>query len=105
MKELSAHTTEEIQIHAQKEIQKQRVHLGSLKRYPGQKIFELNLRTQQIAPVDFDEKVINFETGSPNMKIFAKEDHWYCAALNEKSAFRKFNLRAKQIIDGKKSTQ
>lgn len=102
MKELSAHITDEIKIHSQKE-EKRQVKVGSITRQPGQLIFSINLRTQEIEEVEFDDKVINFETGGVNMKINKKENHWYCAALNKENAFKHFNHMAEEIVKGLKS--
>ncbi len=70
--------------------------LHILKKHPGQKVFELNIRTQEISVFTDFEKM-----GAGIIRYTPKDDHWYESAINEKSAFRKFNNKAKAIITGK----
>lgn len=99
MKELLSHIKEEIKIRVETQQEKQKLYTGSLKRHPGQTIYQVDLRTQTISKADFDESAIIFETGEAERKITRKENHWYCAALNEKNAFKKFNYMAKQVFE------
>lgn len=98
MKELSSHIKEEVKVHVETQQEKQKKFIGSIKKYPGHYIWQINLRTQELTKVEFDEEAINFETGAAERKIITKEGHWYCSALNRKSAFNRFNKMAKSFV-------
>lgn len=104
MKELSSHIKEEIKIHAPKQYEKQKAFIGSFQPQPGQTIWQINLRTQEISKAEFTEEFANIG-GSITRTIVTKELHWYCCALNEQNAFRKFNKIAKSIIESKTNQQ
>lgn len=72
----------------------QDIHI--LKTYPGCHVYELNIREQSISVLS---DVTNI--GGGIVKYVPKEDHWYEVALNEKSAFKKFNKKAMRIVTGK----
>lgn len=99
MKELTAHTKEEIKTHAEQQQEKQKKFDGYIERHPGQFVYQVDLRTQVISKAEFSEEVLNFESGKLERKIIRKEHHWYCAAINEKNAFRKFNNMAKSFLE------
>jgi len=97
MKELSSHIKEEVKMHIEQQQEKKTDYIGSIKKYPGHVIWEINLKTQEITKAEFDEESINFETKLPERKIIVKKNHWYCSALNINSAFNKFNKMAKFV--------
>ena len=94
MKELSSHLKEEIEIHAEKQHEKQKRLINSLKRYPGQFVYQLNLKTQEISLAEFKDEFVDIN-GKIIKNIDVKENHWYTTAINEKNAFKKFNNMAK----------
>lgn len=98
VKELSSHIKEEIKIHAEQQQEKQLKYLGSLKRHNGHDIWEIDLKTGKISKAEFSDEAVNFETGVAERKIITKENHWYCSALNNENAFKKFNAKAKTLI-------
>lgn len=102
MKELEKHIPEQTEVHAVKPASREKV-IVSLKPKPGQRIWELDLATRLITEAKFrDEKVQvipqrNIVTNQPQgacaktvRDVDMKEGHLYCAALNHKSADRKF---------------
>lgn len=103
MKELNNHIQEEIELRIQNEQKKGVDFIGSIVRHPGHTIWQLNIRTQDITPAEFDEEVIDFNTGKPKRKIIQKSAHWYCSALNKESAFRRFNKMAKEFVEKQQS--
>lgn len=56
-------------------------------------VWQIDIKTQVISKSDFTYEAKNF-----------KEGHWYCIALNEKNASRKFNNMAKEFIEAIKPT-
>jgi hypothetical protein len=100
MKELNAHKKEEIGVHAQKQQEAGRIWTGRLRPQGGQKIWELNLRTQEISEVNkFDEVAVEFKTKALIKTIIRKPKHLYCVAINEKNAWRQFNNQCKKIFE------
>lgn len=102
MKELEPHNPEQIELRVEKQHKKQADFIGRFVKHPGHTIWELNLRTQEITAAEFSEEVIDFETGAAKRKIIAKPQHWYCSALNQKTAFNKFNKMARLALERQK---
>lgn len=102
MKELESHIPEEIELRVERQHKKQVDYVGSFIRHNGHTIWQLNLKTQEITPAEFSEEVIDFETKASKRKIIAKPGHWYCSALNIKTAFKKFNKMAKVFVERQK---
>ena len=98
MKELSSHIKEEIGVHAQKQYEKQKRLVNSLKRQPGQFVYQLNLKTQEISIAEFKDEFLDINGGVVK-NVDIKETHWYAVAINEKNAFRKFNNMAKSAYE------
>lgn len=90
MKELNSHIKAEIQITEAKEYAKKKAYLGSLRRHPGQTVFQMNIRTGIILPAEFSETTAHLRTGQIIKKILIKEDTVYCVAINESNASKKF---------------
>ena len=97
MKELSSNIKEEVKMHIEQQQEKKHEFIGSIKKQPGHTIWQINLKTQEITPAEFDEESINFETKLPERKIITRQGHWYCSALNKKSAFNRFNKMAQFV--------
>jgi hypothetical protein len=98
MKELDAHKKEEIAVHAQKQQEKQHAFIGQFRPHPGQKIWQIDLKTLEVTPAEIDEAAVNIE-GEVQKKIIVKEKHLYCVAINKKNALRKFDLQCKVILE------
>lgn len=98
MKELNSHIKEEIQVHAQKEVEKQRKHIGSFIKHNGHTVWQIDLRTQEITKAEFSEEFATIE-GGITRNIIKKDNYWYCSALNKNNAFKKFNLMAKIFLE------
>jgi transcription termination factor NusB len=98
VKELNAHKKEEIGVHAQKQQEKQKLFVGQLRPHKGQRVYQLDLKTQAISLAEFDEVVAGF-SGDVTKSIIIKEKHLYCCAINETNALRKFNNQCKKIFE------
>lgn len=101
MKELSSHIKEEVKMQVECQQEKQKVLVDRFRKHPGQFVWEMNLRTQEIKLAEYSQEYADVN-GGITREIIRKENHWYEPATNKKTAFKKFNNRAKQIITGKK---
>lgn len=86
---------EEIEIVAQKEIEKQQKLIGHMRPYKGQKVFEVNCSTGAIKEAEFTTVDVDFNKAikkdfSPRKKIIANENCIYIVALNKANALKKF---------------
>lgn len=97
MKELKSHIKEEISVHAQKQEERQKSFMGSFTPQPGQKVWQIDLRTQEITPAEYSEEFANID-GSITRNIIRKELFWYCCALNKKNAMKRFNKMAQKVL-------
>lgn len=97
MKELASHIKQEIGVHAQKQYEKQKKFVGSFKRHNGHVVWQIDLKTGEISPVEYSEQFATIN-GKITRNIVTEDNHWYCSALNKDNAFRKFNLMAKKLI-------
>lgn len=75
-----------------------RQHLGRVIIKPGQKLWQLNLATLDISPVEYDVTAVNLD-GSISSQVVTKENHMYCVAINKKNAERKFILMCNKVAD------
>lgn len=80
--------------------EKKKELLTSVKIFPGQTFWELDLTTQKISPVTYEVKTIEFD-GELTSDVNMKENHLYCVALNENNAMRKFIKMCKSISSKK----
>lgn len=98
MKELSSHIKESVKIHVERQHEKHRKHVGSFIKHNGHTIWQVDLKTQEITPAEFSETFATIG-GGVTRNIVKKDNHWYCSALNKKSAFNKFNKMAKIFFE------
>jgi hypothetical protein len=104
MKELSSHIKEEVKMHVETQQEKQKTFVGSFIKHPGHTVWQINLRTQEISEAKFSEEYITID-GVTKRNIIRELNHWYCSALNKKSAFNKFNKMAKFVLESKSNIQ
>ena len=71
-----------------------------IQSYPGHCIWSLNLHTKEILVVKEYEKLKGGIVSVEKDPVC-----WYCSALNEEAAIRKFNARAKRYYQQVKSAQ
>lgn len=91
MKELEKHIPEKHEIHAVKPDKRERV-LVTLKPHPGQKTFELNLKTRLIQEAEYeqvDAEITKLGTAI-HKKVIIKDGCLYCVAINASNADKKF---------------
>jgi hypothetical protein len=92
---------ENIEVHAQKQVPRQKVKIGSFKVHPGQKIYELNLNTLEIIEATIDETRLHID-GSKNHVINQKDNTLYAVAINKLNAARKFNLMLTLMLQSRR---
>lgn len=95
MKELSEHIKDKTELHAVKPAKAELKYLGTLRPQRGQKIWELNLKTRRITEAEYTHEDANFDNAtkgdySTRGRLITKDNCIYCAALNHKSADRRF---------------
>lgn len=90
-------SSDQIKVHASKQIEKQKLFLGKLKRHPGQTVYELNVETGKISPVVFDQTKILLN-GEVHHEIIHKEDSLYTVAINVENAKRKFRKQIENLL-------
>lgn len=84
------------EIVAPQEKQFEQVYIGSIKPHQGHTLFEINIKTGEIAKATFESTDVKWEDAvngiiSKKRKVIVKPDHTYISALNEKNAIKKFN--------------
>jgi hypothetical protein len=84
--------SDRVKMHAEKQVEKQRRYLGTIKRQPGQIVWELNLDTGKMNPAVYDQSAVNMK-GSIRHTLVTKENCLYEVAINRKNAGRKFMKR------------
>jgi hypothetical protein len=64
--------------------------LGSIRRVPGLRLFELDLETQEVKMVEWTDSVGDFFGKGAKYSVQVKKGNKYCQCLNQKNAERKF---------------
>lgn len=77
---------DKVVIVGQKEIEKLKLQ-GTIRPQKGHTLFELNLKTKEIKPAQFEE--IYYQSDMKKKKVIMQHDCIYISALNEKNALRK----------------
>lgn len=98
MKELSSHIKKEVSIHAPKQYEKSKKHVGTFEHHKGHTIWQINLKTQEITAAKFSEEYATIN-GGITRNIIKDDNHWYCSALNKENAFKRFNRMAKIFLE------
>ena len=101
MKELSAHSKNQIAVHAPVVKKERDRYLYSLNMKPGLTCFEYDIVNDVIRKAVFNSTSAFFK-GGINHKIIRKPHHLYCVALNEKCATEKFSNQLIDILKKKK---
>jgi hypothetical protein len=103
MKETELKTKDEVVIVDQKQVEKKRELIGSIRPNQGHQCFELNTETGEIKLATYKQININFEAAmlsdraSTRKVIDVKEKCLYATALNKKNAIKRF----KKMISSK----
>lgn len=80
---------EETEQHAQKQIEKKTVFIGSTKLTPGHRVFQIDTNNMECTEAEYEAEV---HYNSPNRrKIIIKLDCAYICALNKKNAIKRYN--------------
>lgn len=103
MKETQLHNPDEVVNVRQREVKRQKKHIGRLVPGDGHKLYELNLETMLMREVVAEKKDASYTLAhkgqnAAGKKIDIKENCIYTCALNDKNAIKKFN---KQLPGGK----
>ncbi len=106
MKELlPENNPEKIEIHSQKEIDKEQKLVGRIIPYKGHTLFEINCSTGDIKEAEYKLDAVKYDNavnGSIQKvrKVITKENCLYISCLNKKTAKKKF---IKYLIDNHKN--
>jgi len=84
---------DETELHAQKQIEKKTVLIGSAKLTPGHRVFQINEKTLDCEEAKYNKEV--HYTSADRRSIIVKPDCVYVMALNKKNALKRFK-RANQ---------
>lgn len=79
---------EDIELHAQKQVEKKTVLIGSTFLTPGHRCFEINTKTLKVEEAQY-EREVHFNAAD-RRKIITKEGYAYVTALNKKNALKRF---------------
>lgn len=97
MKELlpDSSNSEKIELHSQKEIDKEQKLVGRIIPYKGHTLFEINCTTGEINEPEYMVEAIKYESAIKGQfvkarKIITKENCLYISCLNKKIAKKKF---------------
>lgn len=66
-------------------------YIATLRPYPGQKIFELNLTTGTITEAEYKNDSVDFIEKSVRGKLIMRENCLYCCAINFKNSDKVFH--------------
>lgn len=103
MKEIQEVRKDTLQIEAEKPIERQNKLVGSTRLHAGQKLWECNIETGEIAQVNYEDTAeIDFENKEARKRVTVKEGHLYCGAINKKNAVKHFT---KMLVEVYKSMQ
>lgn len=94
MKELSAHIQAQEQV-IQKEFPKKVKHLGKIRLHKGQKLWQCDLTTGKVSPVEID---ITATLTGVTKKHIIQDGFLYDTAINLKNAERKFIKKLRKIL-------
>lgn len=92
---LSDSIHENIEVHSQKEVSKEKKLLGQIIPFKGHTLFEINCATGEIVEPEYKVEAIKYESaisGSirKSRSVIVKENCLYISCLNKKSARKKF---------------
>jgi hypothetical protein len=116
VKEIEVHQPEKTELHAVKPVKRDGWAKKTLTPKPGQKCYELNLKTMIISEATFDvERVefvaaVNLFTGLPTnattrvvRDVIRNDDCLYCVAINHQNADKHFHKMLGKTYKKKKS--
>jgi hypothetical protein len=101
MKEIQNIQADQIELHAQKEVEKKMKVLARFKKYPNHKVWELNLLTQEIKEAEYEvDDTVPFVAANANLllgqvrpmrhRLIERDGCLYEPALNIENARKKF---------------
>lgn len=86
---------DKVVIEDQQQVKKQVKFLGSERLKPGHTLYEVNTRTMEVKPAEYeklDAVLTDLKAGTRiSRRIMVKEDCVYISALNEKNIYRKLS--------------
>lgn len=83
------------ELHAQKEIEKQKKLVGRITPHRGHTLFEINCTTGEITEAEYEVEAIDFKAAANGQmaktkKVITKENCLYISCLNKTNAKKKF---------------
>lgn len=97
MKELEVKHKEPTENIRKAEVKEKMTFLGSMKMIKGLTLFEMDCKTGMIRKAVFEESIIEF-SGKKTRKLIFNPKAMYVQAVNVKNAKRKFEKKAKALI-------
>lgn len=101
MKELQQNGADSLSVVAEKQIEKKKKFLGTIRKIRGLKLYKLSLKTGEISEVKLEKTGTAKFTNVPQKDtdtVKIEEHYLYEQALNNKNAKRKFQKRVNEII-------
>lgn len=87
---------DEVKLHAEKQIEKKTVFIGSQKLIPGHRCFEINEVTGEVVQANY---LLSVNFNSPDSKeVLVKPNCVYINALNAKNALKIYNKGGRKEI-------
>ncbi len=97
MKEIEKRLKDKINVHAQRQIEKQTVLVGTEFLRPGHRCFEINTITLEVCEAVY-ELEFNYRGNFYKRKINVKPDCVYINALNKKNALKVYRKGGRLIV-------
>jgi len=103
MKEIQKIDADATEVHANKQIEKQQVHIGTISPHRGHTLFQINVKTLECTPAEFEKVAVNFVDAqnkniSTTRKVLIKPYFHYESALNAENAKRKFVKKMSKVF-------
>jgi hypothetical protein len=90
MKELENRSKDKMEISVQKKQQKEKELIGKLIPHPGHRVWEINIDTLEVEEAKYEQKHTFIFGQNNNREIIVRKGFAYIAALNKKSALKKY---------------
>lgn len=96
MKELENITADKTKVSEERPVRKEKKFLGSMKKHPGHKLYQLELSNGEITLAQFEQSEYHIGGGTHHKLLF-KDGFIYTTALNKKNAEKKFIKIVKSV--------
>lgn len=88
-------TQEKLEVHAQKQIEKQHKLIQQITPFKGHTLYEINCTTGEIVEPEYETEAIDFKAAANGVianrrKVIIKDNCLYVSCLNKKNAKKKY---------------